>query len=117
MDIIITIGTYITAIGTIIGAINKLLDKKLEKVYNTIENHEKKRDDRDRKKLRFQIVSFASSLHQGEIRTRDEYEAMFELINIYESIIEQRNLKNNYFEEELKYIQKCYESLDKGYNK
>ena len=42
MDIIITIGAYITAIGTIIGAINKLLDKKLEKVYNTIENHEKK---------------------------------------------------------------------------
>ena len=117
MDMIITIGAYVTAIGTIIGAVNKLLDKKLEKVYRVIETHEKTIDDRDRKKIRFQIVSFASSLHQGEKHTRDEYEAMFELINIYESIIEQRNLKNNYFEEELKYIQKCYESLDKSYNK
>lgn len=116
MEIIITIAAYITAITTIIGAINKLLDKKLEKVYDAMNDHEKIIDDRDRKKIRFQIVSFSSSLHKGEIHTRDEFEAMFELINIYEDIINNRKMTNNYFEEELKYIRKSYESLDKMAN-
>jgi hypothetical protein len=116
MDIIITIGAYITAIGTIIGAINKILDNKLKTVYKVIDEHEETIDDRDRKKIRFQIVSFSASLHHGEKHTREEFEAIFELINIYENIINKRNLTNNYFEEELKYIKKSYESLDKVAN-
>ena len=116
MDMVITIGAYITAIGTIIGAVNKLLDKKLDKVYDVINKHEETIDDRDRKKIRFQIVAFSSSLHKGEKHTREEFEAMFELINIYEDIINKRKMTNNYFEEELKYIRKSYESLDKVAN-
>lgn len=113
MDILVNIAGYITACGTIIAAMNKLIDKKIDAVYVQMDKYDAKKDDRDRKKIRFQIVSFSSSLRKGEKHTREEFEAMFELINIYEEIIEKRNLKNNYFEEELLFIQKCYENLDK----
>ena len=116
MDIFLNIAAYVTACTTIIATMNKLIDKKLDKVYKQMDMYEAKKDDRDRKKIRLQIVSFASSLHRGEKHTREEFEAIFELINIYEEIIEKRQLKNNYFEEELLFIQKCYENLDKMTN-
>lgn len=116
MEIFLNIAAYITACSTIIVAMNKLIDNKLRAVYVQMDKYEAKKDDRDRKKIRLQIVSFASSLHRGEKHTREEFEAIFELINIYEEIIEKRNLKNNYFEEELLFIRKCYENLDKMTN-
>lgn len=107
MNWIITIAQYISALLVIIGAVtttvSKVFDKKLKPLTN-----------RDRMQLRFQIVSFASELHKGIAHTRDEYLAVFELIDEYTEICKQLNIQNHVFEAECKYIDKCFQELDIG---
>jgi len=102
---IINIAEYISAILVIVSAVTaavaKVFDIKLKPLTN-----------RDRKQLRFQIVSFASELHRGIAHTRDEYLAVFELIDEYKDICKTLNIQNHVFEEECKYIDKCFQNLD-----
>lgn len=105
MNVIITIAQYVSAIlvitGAVTTAVSKVFDRKLKPLTN-----------RDRKQLRFQIVGFASELHRGIAHTRDEYLAVFELIDEYTEICKQLNIQNHVFEAECKYIDKCFQSLD-----
>ena len=102
---IIEISKYIGAIGIIIGALNKCIDKTFDKKLKPITN-------RERMQLRFEIVSFASRLHKGVPHTRDEYLAVFELIDEYKNICKQLGIQNHVFEAECKYIDKCFQELD-----
>ena len=105
MNILLQIAEFITALGVVTGAVTasvaKLFDNKLRPIH-----------DRDRKQLRFEIVGFASELHQGVPHTRDEFLAIFELIDDYKDICEQLGIKNHVFEEECKYIDACFQKLD-----
>lgn len=102
---ILTLAEYVTALTTIAGAVtlavSKVFDEKLRPLTN-----------RDRMQLRYQIVSFASDLHQGIPHTIDEYRSVFELITEYENICKQLNIKNHVFEAECDYIDKCFQDLD-----
>ena len=95
------IATIIIDAGVVIGAIAKILDSKLNEIHK-----------RDRMTLRYHIVAFASALRKGDAKTRDEYLSIFEQIDEYNSICAKLNIENHLFEEEVKYINKCYESLD-----
>lgn len=100
-----TIAGYITSLGVITGAItwaiSKVFDVKLRPIHN-----------RDRMQLRYEIVGFASDLHKGKAHTRDEFLAIFEIIDEYKLICEQLDIKNHVFEEECKYIDNCFQNLD-----
>lgn len=106
LDIIIKIASFIGAVGTIIGTItailNKLLNKKLNPLMSKIDNNEKDR-------LRFEILSFANSLRNGNKHTRQEFETIFFFYDKYETIIQELKQKNGYLEEEMEFIKKCYE--------
>lgn len=104
MDIVLTVSGYIGAIGVIITAINKLLDNKIVPLSTKIDNS-------DRRQLRYEIVSFANSLHSGDKRTKEEFEAIFEFCDRYEEIVEEHKIKNNLFEQELEYIKGCYKKI------
>lgn len=105
LQLLTTIAAYITALSTIVGAVtlamSRLFDIKLRPLTN-----------RDRMQLRFEIVAFASELHKGVPHTRDEYLAIFELIDEYRYICESLQIKNHVFEEECAYIDKCFQNLD-----
>lgn len=105
MSWVLNIAEFITAIGIIVGmvtsSVSKLFDIKLRPLTN-----------RDRKQIRFEIVSFASELHKGIPHTRDEYLAVFELIDEYKDICEQLDIKNHVFEEECEYIDSCFQKMD-----
>lgn len=101
MDWIKEIATFIGEIGIILGAFAKILDVKFEEIHK-----------RDRMTLRYDIVSFASALHKGEAKTRDEFLAVFEQIDEYNRICKKLHIENHLFEEECKYINKCFEKLD-----
>lgn len=105
MSLVLNIAEFITAVGIIVGLItkstSKLFDVKLRPLTN-----------RDRMQIRFEIVSFASELHKGIAHTRDEYLAVFDLIDEYKDICEQLGIKNHVFEEECEYIDKCFQNLD-----
>lgn len=104
-DIILEISKYITAIGVAIGAMTKIIDATFDKKLKPLAN-------RDRMQIRFEIVSFASELHKGIPHTRDEYLAVFELIDEYKEICKQLNIQNHVFEAECQYIDKKFQELD-----
>lgn len=95
------IATLIIDAGVVIGAIAKILDIKLNEIHK-----------RDRMTLRYHIVAFSSALRKGDAKTRDEYLSIFEQIDEYNRICEKLNIENHLFEEEVKFINKCYQQLD-----
>ena len=95
------IATLIIDAGVVIGAIAKILDIKLNEIHK-----------RDRMTLRYHIVAFSSSLRKGDAKTRDEYLSIFEQIDEYNRICEKLHIENHLFEEEVKFINKCYQQLD-----
>lgn len=92
---------FVTQLGILLAAISKILDSKM-----------KERNKISRMLLRYTIVSFASDLHKGVAKTRDQFLSIFEQIDEYKEICEKYNLKNHLFEEECEFIDKCYHSLD-----
>ena len=105
LNIIIEVSKYITALGVALGAVSKIIDKTFDKKLKPLTN-------RDRMQLRFEIVSFASELHKGVAHTRDEYLAVFELMDEYKEICKQLGIENHVFEAECKYIDKKFQELD-----
>lgn len=95
------IATLILDAGVVIGAIAKILDVKLNEIHR-----------RDRMTLRYHIVAFSSALRKGDAKTRDEYLSIFEQIDEYNRICEKLKIENHLFEEEVKFINKCYQQLD-----
>lgn len=104
-DIIIDVSKFITALGVIVGCFNGIVAKTFDKKLKPLTN-------RDRMQLRFEIVSFASELHKGIPHTRDEYLAVFELIDEYKEICKQLGIQNHVFEAECQYIDKKFQELD-----
>lgn len=104
-DIVFEVSKFISAVAIVIGAMTKVVDKTFDKKLKPLTN-------RDRMQLRFQIVSFASELHKGIPHTRDEYLAVFELIDEYKEICKQLQIENHVFEAECQYIDKCFQTLD-----
>ena len=101
MDWLEFLASLIIDAGVVIGAISKILDSKFNEIHK-----------RDRMTLRYHIVAFSSALRKGEAKTRDEYLSIFEQIDEYSRICEKLKIENHLFEEEVKYINKCYEALD-----
>ncbi len=96
----VLIASTITSIVTILTAINKILDYKFKDFY-----------DNQRLQLRFEICSFAGDLRNGIIKTRQEFEAIFDLYGRYELIVDKFKFKNHFIENEYKYITDQYEKL------
>ena len=103
--LVIDISKFIAALGVIVGAFNGVVSKTFDRKLRPLTN-------RDRMQLRFQIVSFASDLHKGIPHTRDEFLAVFELIDEYNTICKELNIQNHVFEAECKYIDKRFQELD-----
>lgn len=101
MEILKTIAGYITAIITICSAITVIMKIMLKDLQN-----------QNRMQYRYNIVSFSSDLRKGSMKTRDEYLSIFEQIDEYLRICKKFNIQNHLFEEEVKYINSCYEAQD-----
>lgn len=100
MEQIISIAGWITAIITIVTAISKILDAKLKGLY-----------DNERLQYRYEICSFAGDLRNDIKKTREEFEAIFEMYDKYEALIEKLKQKNSYIDSEMLYIQEQYKLL------
>ncbi len=111
MEIIIQVASYITAIGVIVKAVDKVFDKKMKLIKTEIQNTNKKIDNNEKDDLRYKILSFANSLHNGDSHTRQEYETIFMFYDKYEAIIKALDITNGYLETEMEFIRKTYEVL------
>ena len=95
------LGCLITSITVIIKAVNKMLDVKLRGLY-----------DNQRLQYRYEICSFAGDLRNNIKKTREEFQAIFEMYGKYESLVEGLKLKNHYIDNEMCYIQEQYKTLN-----
>lgn len=110
MEIVIQIGSYISAVIIIIRAIDSIFDKKMTPLKTEIVNTNKKIDNNEKDDLRYKILSFANSLHNGDNHTRQEYETIFMFYDKYEAIIKSLEITNGYLETEMAFIRKTYEA-------
>ena len=107
-EIILKIASYLTALGIIIKAVDSIFDKKTKSIKDEIKKTNKKIDSNEKDDLRYKILSFANSLHNGGNHTRQEYETIFLFYDKYEVIIKSLNETNGYLETEMQFIRDCY---------
>lgn len=103
-----------TVFGIFTGIINRMFSKKLKPLEDRIDKEHQDSIKKDMSQLRYIVVSFASDLHNGIPKTRFEFDAIFQFIGEYETIIKQLNIKNGLFEEEVSYIREQYHNLISG---
>lgn len=111
-DIVLRLGSLITAMTTIIGILGVLLNKIVFKpMGQKLDALDRKIDMNKKDDLRYTILSFASDLRNGVAKTRQEYETIFAFHDDYELLIEHLKEKNGYLETEMEYIILQYNSL------
>ena len=100
VNLIILFGSLITAITVIVKAIDKMLDTKLKGLY-----------DNQRLQYRYEICDFAGDLRNGIQKTREEFQAIFEMHDKYSSLIEKLKQRNHYIDNEVNFIEEQYRLL------
>ena len=116
-SIVLKLGSFITAITAILGAMTWLLNKIVFKpMGQKLDALDRKIDKNKKDDLRYTILSFAGDLRNGVAKTRQEYETIFAFYDDYETLIEHLKEKNGYLETEMEYIILQYNSL-KGENR
>lgn len=99
-NIITLVASLISSISVILGCINKMLDKKLTSLYDNL-----------RLQYRYEICSFAGDIRNKIKKTREEYQAIFEMYDKYEYFVKKLNLTNHYIDNEMKFIEENYKKL------
>lgn len=116
LNIVLKLGSFITATTAILGALTWLLNKIVFKpMGQKLDALDRKIDKNKKDDLRYTILSFAGDLRNGVAKTRQEYETIFAFYDDYETLIEHLKEKNGYLETEMEYIILQYNSL-KGEN-
>ena len=110
LNIVLKLGSLITAITAILGALTWLLNKIVFKpMGQKLDALDRKIDKNKKDDLRYTILSFAGDLRNGVAKTRQEYETIFMFYDKYEVIISELGIKNGYLETEMSFIRKTYE--------
>lgn len=61
--------------------------------------------------LRRYILTYASQIRNGEVKTNDEYEDFFRAVDRYEMLIKKLKIKNGYVENEVGYVKDKYNKI------
>ena len=65
-------------------------------------------DENEKDRIRWEILNFANSCHNGRRHTRDEFQHIVTLRDKYKKLLEKTNDINGVFDVEYKYIQDQY---------
>lgn len=88
----------------------------LNQMTKSLEDMAKDSDDKEMMRLRWEILSFARSLKNGDKYSQDEFYHIFEANDKYHRIIAKRNFVNGVIDADMKYVnevyQKCLENND-----
>jgi predicted ATP-binding protein involved in virulence len=102
-NIIILVASLISSISVILKAVDKILDKKMNGLYDNL-----------RLQYRYEICSFSGDLRNGITKTREEFQAIFEMYDRYEQIVKDLNLRNHFIDNEMAYVTEQYKKLEEG---
>lgn len=81
---------------------------KIDSVINKINQIEKDVMENEKDRIRWEILDFANSCHNGRKHTKDEYRHIDKLNRKYIQLLEKTHDTNGEFEAEYEYIQELY---------
>lgn len=95
--------------------------KKMDKLDNKVDIVVKRQDDLERQshqkeysEIREKILNFASDIHNGVGKTRQQYKEFFDkLLPRYDELVKTLNLTNGWAREEIAFVKRNYRDLDK----
>lgn len=134
MKILTTINDYIVLIVAILGGIATILEKSTKIKINPLtgvfrkaikdeikpleaEMNNIKKDvnslsveqqEFESRYLRRYILTYASQIRSGVVKTNDEFEDFFRAVDRYEELIKKLKIKNGFVENEVKYVKDKY---------
>lgn len=99
--------------------INIESDKKIDQLINATNDLEtkittidQKVDENEKDRIRWEILDFANSYHNGRPYVKDEFQHIVTLGDKYEKLLERTNDKNGVFQEEYNFIKKIKQAHD-----
>jgi hypothetical protein len=84
------------------------IKQELMELKLAIKEQDKKIDQNEKDRIRYEILDFANSCHNGRNHTRDEFEHIIALNDKYKILLERTHDENGVFNIEYKYIDKLY---------
>ena len=81
---------------------------KIDTLINGLSNLEKEVKENEKDRIRWEILDFANSCHNGRRHTRDEFRHIDKLNKKYIKLLEDTNDSNGEFEVEYEYIKELY---------
>ena len=100
----------IKGLETYVTEINSKVDTVLVSLDNIMESG----DQREARRLRREILKFGDNIRAGKTYSRDAFQDIIESNEEYERIINRRDIKNGFTEQEMIYIVKKYHELYGG---
>lgn len=105
-------GKIITWITKIVNQAMKSITidikQELMELKLAIKEQDKKIDQNEKDRIRYEILDFANSCHNGRNHTRDEFEHIIALNDKYKILLERTNDQNGVFNIEYQYINSLY---------
>lgn len=103
--------------STIIKWIGKILMGeacgKMDDLIKAVETIDSEVKENEKDRIRWEILDFANSCHNGRKHTKDEFNHILELNDKYEKLLLQtKDKKNGVFKAEYIYIQHLYDELN-----
>lgn len=134
MKILTTINDYLVLIVAILGAVATIVEKsakikinpltgvfrkaikdEIKPLENEVGNIKKdvnslsvEQQEFESRYLRRYILTYASQIRSGVVKTNDEYEDFFRAVDRYEELIKKLKIKNGFVENEVKYVKDKY---------
>lgn len=84
------------------------IKQELMELKLAIKEQDKKIDQNEKDRIRYEILDFANSCHNGRNHTRDEFEHIIALNDKYKILLERTNDQNGVFNIEYQYINSLY---------
>ena len=92
----------------------KEINTKVDTVIDTLDTIMDDADQREARRLRREILKFGDNIRNGKTYSKDAFQDIIESNEEYERIINRRDIKNGFTEQEMVYIVKKYHELYGG---
>ena len=92
----------------------KEINTKVDTVIDTLGTIMDDADQREARRLRREILKFGDNIRNGKTYSKDAFQDIIESNEEYERIINRRDIKNGFTEQEMIYIVKKYHELYGG---
>lgn len=91
------------------------MNAEINELRKAIEDQGKRIDENEKDRIRYEILDFANSCHNGRNHTRDEFKHIIKLNTKYIELLKRTNDSNGEFEIEYQYINELYKQKEQDH--